>query len=245
MQKIILPLALLGLFGCDQTKAPSAESHQTDSSTAVAQQTVDTADTYVPLATQLTKASKKYTFKEKEVFDRCTSIEMFDRASGKKVDLAKGVIAELDCIGASFEFFDDRYIVYTEDKNVKVYDVDTKQSALLFSNFEGIQTNLTDISSDGTKLLFVNVFYDETMRKKTDYTQNTRIVLVDFDKKNMKVVSKKKFDRLVMWFNAEGNMVSKEDCQFVNDHAFKYRDYDADADGLPNQDAKKMTEVSF
>ena len=88
------------------------------------------------------------------------------------------------------------------------------------------------------------MFYDEAQRKKTDYTQNTRIVLVDFDKKNMKVVGKKKFDRLVSWFNAEGNMVNKNDCQFVNDHTLKYRELERDANDMPKQDAK-MTEVSF
>jgi hypothetical protein len=252
MKKNLIPaLFCLALASCNQTPSAAVSESKTDSA-AVAQNTTPTApttpstegeDTYVPLWKRLNESSEKYTFKDTEAYDRCSSLMMSDK-SGKKVDLPKAIQGELDCIGSAFMFFADRYIVFSEENVVKIYDLDTKKIGILFSNFNGIQSNLTDVSADHSKLLFVNVFYDDAQRKKSDYTQETRIMVVDFDPETLMVKAKKKFDRKVRYFNAEGDMVDKNDCKFVSNTAFKYREYEADADGMPKNDAK-MTEVAF
>jgi hypothetical protein len=197
----------------------------------------------VPLTERLTKASLKYIFKDKEVYDRCTAMQMTDK-SGKNIELPKAIIAELECVGSAFEFIADRYIVYTEKNDVKIYDLNTKRISLLFTNFEGVQCNLTDVSDDHSRLLFVNVFYDDAQRKKSNYTQRTRIMVVDFDKETLKVNATKKYDRLVRYFEVEGDMVNKKDCQFVNNNTISYREYERNADGMPTENGK-MAQLSL
>ncbi len=220
--------AAVALFAsCDKTKPAVGANSATKISLEAALASEDTLNE----AQRCMLHTQKYTFTEKESFDRCFAMTV-TRKNGTPIVFPKEVQAELDCVGSAFRFFGDRYIVYSAGENVNIFDLETDKKLLLFTNFKDIQTNATAISPDGTKLLFVNVLYNKEARAKSDYKEDTRILIVNFDAAKFAVAGKQKFDRKVDWVNSEGSMVNSKDCVFVDNNTIKYREFHADADGF-------------
>jgi hypothetical protein len=190
------------------------------------------------IAARCNRHTQQYVFADKESFDRCSAVSIARKDGKPLAKMPKELLAELDCIGTAFQFFNDRYMTYMNGQNVMLYDMNTNKSLLLFTAFAGTQSNCMGVSPDGTKLLFVNVFENDDERKKSDYTTPTRIMVVGFDAAKCVVTTKQKFDRPVNWVPNEGNMIERKDCIFADDKTVRYRELKVDKDGMPTGDGK-------
>ena len=120
------------------------------------------ADEDLTPAQRATKASKKYRFDEKEAFDRCSPVEMLYK-NGTKVELPASALEYLKCAN-EIELRNDRFFVYDDAKGFYIYDLEKKNSLVVFSKNDGVQYYSMAWSPSGHKQIVLCINYGDAAK---------------------------------------------------------------------------------
>ncbi len=251
MKKIIIPAICLILLTSCQQNTPKTNQEATNQTANAAQNDATKPPAASPydtmlVATRLTAQNKTFIFTAAESFDRCDAVSV-KRRDKKPMKISKEFQSFLDCIAYSSQIIDDRYMVFFNDKNVLLQDMETNTTRPLFTAQSYDDANLVCVgwSPDKTRVAFVSTVNDPDTQKKLGYPTHTRLIVLQMNADKTAVIDKTKYDIAIQFFVTEGDFISREDCFWVNNTTIGYRNFVSTDFEEANNAPKKYTNLDI
>ncbi len=247
MKKMIIPAICFALLTSCQQNTPktTAETTATTNVEAVTEIPKSAYDTMM-IADRLTAQNKTFVFKAAESFDRCDAVSV-KRKDGKPMKISKEFKSFLDCIAYSSQIIDDRFMVFFNEQNVMLQDLETNTARQLFlaQSYEDANLVCVGWSPDKTHVAFISTAYTPEAQKKMSYPVRTRLIVLEMNADKTAVINKTKHDIAIQYFATEGDFVSREDCFWANNTTISYRNFVSDDFEIANNSPKKYTNLDI
>ncbi len=246
MKKIIIPIFCLAIAACQSSTSPTNNSETAGKNAATNEPLLTEYPTSkfdtMPTAARLNAESKTFSFKPSESFDRCDALSI-TRRDGKSLNLSAEFKKYLDCIDYNLQIANDRYIAYSVENKIALYDLEKNTSLALFTPQSYSDANLTNLgwSPDKNRIAFVSTAYNQENQKKLNYATHTRLIILELNADKTAVVRKTKFDIPIQFIETEGNYISNNDCFWANNTTIRYRDFVSQDYEIMEKSPKKYT----
>ncbi|MEY4926906.1 MAG: hypothetical protein RI894_1342 [Bacteroidota bacterium] len=236
----------MAIAACKPSTPSSSTAGESASSESLLTEYPTTNFDTMRVSARLSEESKQFSFKSAESFDRCDAVSV-TRRDGKPLTLSAEFKKYLDCIDYNAQLVNDRYMVYSNDKKVSLYDLAKNVSLDLFTPQSYDDANLTNLgwSPDKTRVAFVSTTYTDEAQKKLGYTARTRLIILELNADKTAVAHKTKFDIPIQFIPSEGNYVSNDNCFWANSTTIRYRIFVSEDFEILEKSAKKYTNLAI